>query len=504
MIQLDNLYNYMADIIKIFVDAHIDMDKLNAIPGKSMEESRQQIKALFDNKNMGVQTFLSNQKVSNHKNYAMLSVLLSILDEEAFRMERKKKIYKLDFSDIICIDSLNTEENRKKTDIMLLPRYSCIWEGKSRQEGHALDINALLRYTYSVILKNGKVCGEYTVHNYIMDERLYDVCMNKENQQVLSIAVSPVTENIDLSYDFYYEESEGLSTNYFTVKPYGEQTEKQLIELVKHIIRKADENACELLVFPEMLGTEKMVEAVQSMLNMEPLMYIKLLILPSIWTKDAAKHHNTNKSCVMDYSGKILFYQNKLKRFPYKTDSGEHYLEDIEESKEIHIIHNRGYGSAAVLICRSELEDSKRDILIKELNVKLLLCPSWSTGDYDFELSIMSGAERDCNTAWCNTCSALNDKTAKNKRIGIISAYGRNRQWSQSDLNNRAVPAESITKAEKNLMTKSEAKVPGSYICEHNCEQYCYYEKKIYGTDYREESWVNSDDRCWKEGIEKS
>ena len=330
-------------------------------------------------------------------------------------------------------------------------------------------MNTILRHSYAVILKDGKVGGKYKVRNYVLDAGLYGVCSDEQNEQRISILTSPVSGRLEeIKNPRTYTEN---GQNYFGIAEFTKETEDNMIETVKQVIQRADANKNELIVFPEMLGTKRMQQEIMNMLQALSLDYTKCICMPSIWDKSTKMHENRNFCALLSFYGEELFTQDKLKKYLWKKPgTEEEYEEDILEGDTIHLIHNRGYGSIAVLICKSELDEETRNILVQKLNVKLILCPSWSTGSRDFKLSIMACGERCCNVAWCNTCSALCEPFEEGA-ISIISGYGRNREWSQLDFDERQFPG------------KTEG-------CTHQCEDICTFERTIYGRDYSEERQV--------------
>ncbi len=106
---------------------------------------------------------------------------------------------------------------------------------------------------------------------------------------------------------------------------------------------------------------------------------------------------------------------------------------------------------------------------MQKLNVKLILCPSWTEGSHEFECSIMTGLEHKCNVVWCNTCSALEIDKDTSRTVGIITTFGKNKNFSNMSLTDCKLP-------ENNCLKK--------------CEDGCFYSGRIYGTDYRENQMV--------------
>lgn len=471
--KIEEVYDTMAVILQ-HLNCHADAEKLYASSVLSKERHEAKLRKLFEGRKEldGRKGELLFDK--NKTDFVFLTVLLSFLDEKAYQLRKRRwETDIFSFDDMICTDGLNSARSQKQTQLAILPRYSCIWEGHSRESNHVLDMNIYLEYSYFVELDGGKINGQYKIRNHILDPGIYGVCPDIQRELFVTAGLSPISKNIVLDVQTYEEKTAEYESNYFTVEPLNSKSVKDVKQILKKVLQDADQDEVDFLVFPEMLGTESMIRELASELEKAPLRNIKFFVAPSVWEKEE-KHNNTNTSYVINYEGNLLFGQDKLKPFPMKWDKNI-YMEDIKRCDTIHIIHCSGYGSIAVPICRSELDEVVKDILVRRLNVKLLLCPSWSTGSYEFEISIMSGAERCCNTVWCNTCSALTDKKADEKVIGIITGYGKNKIFSDNSFSKRRFPVKEWKEDEKGRG------------CSNCREKGCYYVKRIYGTDFSED-----------------
>ncbi len=485
--KIQEYYDVIAQAIRTFLDQQPDAGDIYAMPCNTEKLLEREIIELLNTKYSCPVSIL---KSLEQRDSYFIKVFIVKLEEHAYRLFEKWMLkWSADFDDCREIDGLNSVQNQFETRLLLMPKFRCMWEGNSGQSNHCLDVNTFLRHSYVAELENGKIGGKYKVKNYVMNTSLYAGCLDSQNENTLTAGLSPVTEHISLSCQTYIKNKNGRETNCFSVNMHDDKTEKELVDQIQNVLRKADERGIEVFVFPEMLGTNQMPEKIAAMLQEKSLDSIKFFVLPSIW------ENNTNRSYVLNYCGDIIFVQDKLKKYPWPdTETGEYYNEDIIEGDVIHLIHITGYGSVAVLICRSELDTASREILIQTLNVKLLLCPSWSPGSsHEFEVSIMGGAEKCCNTVWCNTCSALRDKNSSDKVVGIISGYGKNKQLSQLDFHHRKFPEESIDIEAESFriagITDSgerqrlNEKIENERICKHCCSQGCIFQEKIYGTD---------------------
>lgn len=463
------LYDFMACIIRSFLDrTDISIDALYA------EAAEDEKDIYWDWQLNGNEDSLLDIDIHEKPDIELLDALqradqLACKAREEFLWEEGVLA-----PGLRCMDGLNSEENRKKTNILLLPRYQCIWEGESRDEHHRIDINSLLQDSFYIEVVGGKVNEKYTVTAHFLNPYFYDICSKEEETPFLSLAVSPVTNRVkidDKNCRKYVETDRGITQRWFAINGlYDEQTERAVTQSVKAAVFKANENRDQVLVFPEMLGTESMKQDVIAFIKSLQKKYLHFIIFPSIWKFDK-DHKGQNTAYFIDSSGNEWFGQEKLRRFPLRDEQGRIYWEDIEEGKEIHLVYGRRYGCMAIAICRSELDQKIRDLLVKGLNAKLILCPSWSAGSsYEFETSFLTGAETTCNVAWCNTCSALkNEEREKNQHeekaqdeqtVGIITIFGKNKKRSKLSL-------------DECRLTKDS--------CEKQCEGGCIFSKRIYG-----------------------
>lgn len=469
------IYNFMAYIIQNLLKKNFKSEEASAIASKSREDMTEQIEGLLMECDFSVASTDSFLDTFG-ENLMFLALALQRLDElaaEQLEYELWKK--KPDFEPFRCIDSLNSQDNRKETGILILPRYACIWEGKSRERNHLNDINTLLKHSHYIKTESGKIDGIYTVKNYILNPSYFALCMNAQNELFLPIAVSPLADWVVMKDIKYCHRKKGVDVNYFMVEELDEEVQKELSVYIEKVMRKSDKNGDKILVFPEMLGTKKTKQMIIEQIRKENFENLHFIVFPSIWEKNG-KHKNHNISYILDYEGNEWFGQEKLKRFPWE-EGEETFLEDIVEGKELHIVHCEGYGSIAVAICRSELDQDTRNLLMQKLNVKLILCPSWTQGSHEFESSIMTGTERSCNVAWCNTCSALKEYNKQGRTVGIITSFGKNRDYSKLSLDGCKFP---------------EAD------CQSACKDGCLFSKKIYGTSYNELRRKDGESNGWE------
>lgn len=64
-------------------------------------------------------------------------------------------------------------------------------------------------------------------------------------------------------------------------------------------------------------------------------------------------------------------------------------------------------------------------MVLNVLKVTLLIIPSFSTGNYDFQEMIQSCRQADCCVCWINTCSVGNLEGADPEKLETIGAFLR-------------------------------------------------------------------------------
>ena len=459
--EAQKMYDCMAEIIRYLLDTGFDADEAYAVDSDAKKSILEEAGKLLEEDGFSL-TDISVPQDTDTNTPFFLIFLLQKFDEMAAKRREQEMWGKPDFEIVRCMDSLNSNSNIEKSNILIIPRYTCIWEGKSRDRHHVIDINTFLQYSFYVEVANGKIEERYTIRNHILNPQYFGPCMDNNNELHISLSISPLTDEVRIEADKYLDER-GPGINYFTVKEWNEDIQAKLTEYIETVMRKADKNGDTILVFPEMLGTEAIKYNITESIRTANFENLYFVVFPSIW-KCEGKHKNHNTAYVIDYEGDEWFGQEKLRKFPWENEDGT-YLEDIIEGDEIHLMHCEGYGSIAVAICRSELDRGVRNLLMQKLNVKLILCPSWTKGSHEFESSIMTGIEQACNVVWCNTCSALEIDKEKERTVGIITSFGKNRDFSSMSLEGCEVP---------------------DSICMAECKEGCLFSGRIYGTDYRE------------------
>lgn len=366
-------------------------------------------------------------------------------------------LYTTEIADYSLVDHLNSEESVQETRIIIFPKYRFIpvISESSGQKSiefskDSKDEKPRVRRTFnrdSLHFLNNELNNvgyiplnrrEAVIHNIIVHKDKYDFSSGKI-QDGLRIAFAPMLSASEWPFIPVHVtiEEEGGSLKGFRIEEIKEP--EKLKKRFEEDLLLASEKNVDIVFFPEMIGTEAMIErkyGVSSNINNvgnrtksgSNLPFIT--ITPTIWA------NRTNYAVIIDRNGRILGEQKKLYPFidvghppnldtsEIKTSSSEKEetnecfgIEDIviPDIPEITIIHIPDYARIAIMICAQFLQqqemDSCIDIVCKYLNVSMIIVPSFSAGETDFERIIKSVEQYGASVVWGNCCGAINSKS---------------------------------------------------------------------------------------------
>lgn len=240
-----------------------------------------------------------------------------------------------------------------------------------------------------------------------------------ENKKSLKIALCPVAHKDLLNTHSLYKMIDGQEIRCFTVDGL-KNTEMVYNRLVATFLEAGSKRA-DILVFPEMLGDERFL-APEFFSNVEQIMRAQgypmpmLTLLPTWW------HDGKNELYVLDASGRVLCKQQKQFPYLYLDDVGDYYVEDLcDPERFIHVVHIPEVGRFAFPICRDYLEDEYLRLMLRELHVTFILCPSYSTSKTQFDLVAPCAEQYGCYTVWVNTCAAYYEQEKPPSHVGIVA-----------------------------------------------------------------------------------
>ncbi len=331
----------------------------------------------------------------------LLVLLLTILDSSMSK-------YIENYVTKEAIKGINS--NADQTKVQLLPRVKCSWEHSNRGSCH---YNGLINYlNFFYFIDMNKTNG-YEIWNQFLSD---DTFSTARKRKALKIGMCPLTNQGNLNWT--KETRNGIG--YFSItdiedKEIIEENMLKLnVELKKHQV--------DIAIMPEMLGNHQIEENFKEIFSEFPddgCENCPLIVFPSIWSN----HHNI--VTVFNEQGDIVIQQEKQHPFLYTISKDERYLEDIQPEKKISLIHCDGVGRIAILICKDALMIEYIQMVLNILKVTLLIIPSFSTGNYDFQEIVQCCRSADCCVCWINTCSVANLNGANNKKLEPIGFFLR-------------------------------------------------------------------------------
>lgn len=326
-------------------------------------------------------------------------------------------------------------ENVKETGIIVLPKVPCIYDEEEKLKfnieafpGIRLK-NSNIYYYESERLKASEIEGlkasetfYQALHSVVNIDGISDVFTGNrngktQNKNMLTIAASPLTNQKDLLNVSCYRRGH---TGYFSVNGLKDS----VAERIRKTIETAAEKSADILIFPEMLGSEDTVTTphenpFDSFLaevadSLEQHGHsIPMMLLPTWW------HNHYNELYVRRSPERIFCIQQKQFPFSYK----DKYLEDLQnQERTIHMVHIPGLGRFAFPICRDFIHHKDYiDLMREQLWATFLLCPSYSEHKAQFESHGYGSMEFGCYTVWCNACGAAY-RGSPAKYVGFVAS----------------------------------------------------------------------------------
>ena len=382
-------YSCVSPAEKARIHGVVQMDVRELVPADLTSQFLDDLKSLIE-------------RLKAQEDYYALLGLLQILDQSmAGLLNNAIAEFEQERFSIV----LNT--NRESVGVGLLPRCSCVWERKHRLVHR---YNNLESFLYNILLVENSVLGDLIDEHYFLKKNLFP---NFAERKSLKIAATP----LNLKKNFKVQLVEQGKVQYFNIT-YDSPNFNADNELIWQKIWTAAENESDIIVFPELMGNSEMVNYVSQKIKALPSVDAgkipSLIILPSYWEK------NRNVVTVLDKFGNVICKQNKQNPFR-KVFGGVGFLEQINPSLVVNILHFEGVGRIAILVCRDFLTTSYMEQLMRCFKLTLIIVPSYSTGSYDFRRSFDLCAHEDCNVVWVNTCAAfVKGKESNFQDIGYV------------------------------------------------------------------------------------
>lgn len=309
---------------------------------------------------------------------------------------------------------LSLNSNWEQTGIYILPRVRSIHDSldpandEGKQKHWSTDwntgINQDLGNTFYIERRELQVRGkEYKIKNIVLSSALF------EGKDYLRIAVSPVVSDADLDVHYYEEEYLGAKGLRFSV--HGLKNADRVHKRTEAAFLEACRRDAHVMVFPEMLGDEQLLEPTSEFSAMIDSMIEKaeaegcaapyLTLMPTWW------HGGCNELYVISDKNKRLCIQQKQNPFNQGKD-GADYTEALNDTElEVQIVHIDGVGRITFPICKDLLVEDYDKLLLSVIRSTFAICPSFSPGKTQFDLGAEKGKPYGCYILWLNTCSAM-------------------------------------------------------------------------------------------------
>ena len=406
------IFDYIAEVARELIDADKDhfFEEYQAMAPPYREKGKERIKKAIPNlyesgvekqlvsSDLSVNSAVSKQIIAfiadaeEKKDHKMLMLLVETICNSLLDYVAGLSKLTVDYS---RIDYLNG--NHESTKVIVLPYFKCDWQHDQMRNCFENGINNYTNNLYFIDIKH--TIGKYKIQNYILNKNLFHRA--KQNNK-LKIGMAPLTCKPVITQDTI-ETEERNGVGYFSIKEVKDS--ESINESLISILKKARSENVDILVFPEMLGTEETKNCFENFCEEQmfdtDLSNPDIVVLPTVW-KD---HHNQAFVYIGELNEPIV--QEKYHRYPY-PDDGNCRLEDlaIPDVPVINVFHSKHLGRIVVAICKDLLMKEHIDFLIGDLRASLILVPSFSTGHYPFEMISYYGFPYDCHIVWINTCAA--------------------------------------------------------------------------------------------------
>ncbi len=284
------------------------------------------------------------------------------------------------------IEALNN--NYVETGIRIYPRYEPAWNTGKSERKRARTFNAY--FTNYMIVRAGDVNPfKFTAH-ILHDEGMFK---GEIGEMRLRIAVSPVTDAAVFEYHIEQMEQGGI----MIVE--GVKNEEEVSSRILTTFQELFYKDYSFIIFPEALGTERIVLDMQAIMRQRPDIYTFVLV-PTIC------RNGRNTLTVLGPGGIKFIEQEKVTPFYLQDKDGGVYREYLQYTNEIHILITQEIGNIVFPICADFLDPDYYRVIGNVALADMVLCPSLSPGYQAFSKQLIKGASSAMAGIWINSCSA--------------------------------------------------------------------------------------------------
>ena len=180
-------------------------------------------------------------------------------------------------------------------------------------------------------------------------------------------------------------------------------------------LTKAEENAADIIIFPELAMNGLTESAVKNGLvnTPKPFEHLKLCFLGSVWAD------RSNKSVMMSSSGTVLATQSKHVPYYHFIKDDTYYREDILCIKSMTLIDIESFGRIAYCIC-ADINEKEIQSLIELLEVDFAFVSSYTKNTVKmFRSAVKDASLCGISTILCNARSAKDPENTKKHSNGF-------------------------------------------------------------------------------------
>lgn len=278
--------------------------------------------------------------------------------------------------------------NYMETEISVYPHFNPQWSTDKSERTRSLRLNA--RFQNYIIVRKGDQLPFEVIMHYWNDQGILE---KTDTGWSLRIAVAPVMDSVELKmHNVENDCGKGIVVD-------GLLNEANVEEKILKIFDDAFKQGYGVIMFPEVIGTKRIVESIKSRMRMYPE-NCTLIVLPTY----CCDEHNT--LTVLGPGGVEVLTQEKGTPFFLRDKEGEQWKEQLQYTNEIHVLITKELGNVVFPICAEFLDPDYYPVLTNVVNADAIFCPSFSPGAGAFEKTMIKGLADMKLSIWVNTCSA--------------------------------------------------------------------------------------------------
>lgn len=332
---------------------------------------------------------------------------------------------------IFRMEPLNS--NYEECGISIYPHTDPKWDVSKSERNRQNTFNSMFK-RYFIIRKSDESPFKMTMHYWSESNLLQETDFGWK----MKIALSPVMDSVMLSSQEIAGEH-GVVIN-------GIENVEVVENRVLRIFEKVFLEGYNLIVFPEMLGTEGIIEKIIWKMRQHPEI-ATLVLLPTICRE------KMNSLNVLGPGGVKILCWNKSAEFVLIDENNIKKREILAQNNEIHVLLTEELGNIVFPICADFLEPEQYNLLRDVARADTIICPSFSPGVNAFKSTLIKGLASKILSIWINCCAAKQFSVCQDKfsnTLGMIQ-----------------LPDASV---DKNIITELQRKCKG--IC---ADTLCYF-----------------------------